>query len=191
MFGSDHSKRLIDLFAAQFTLEGSGFLYRRNQVGAGYLVSVAERDAFVAAHRREWRRIFWAAILGVVVVVGAMVALFEEPDKGVTIAATIVLIGLLTLLHLWAWRRPERVLARRVPSLPALDRGAARRKNLSQVTWGNLALGPVFALVLASRAWRDDGGVRGWSALWLVAAVGLMGMSAVQAWRKWRVERVG
>ncbi|NTS63792.1 hypothetical protein HRV97_01285 [Sphingomonas sp. HHU CXW] len=190
MFGSDHSKRLIDLFAAQFTPEGSGFLYRRNQVGAGYLVSVAERDAFVAAHRREWRRIFWAAILGVVVVVGAMVALFEEPHKGVTIAATIVLIGFLTLLHLWAWRRPERALALRVPSLPALDRGAARRKNLSQVTWGNLALSPVFALVLGSRAWGDDG-VHGWSALWLVAAVGLMGMSAVQAWRKWRVERVG
>ena len=31
----------------------------------------------------------------------------------------------------------------------------------------------------------------GWSALWLVAAVGLMVMSAVQAWRKWRAVRVG
>ena len=191
MIRDRHSERLVDLFAAQFTPEGSGYLYRRNQVGAGYFVGAAEHDMFIAAYQREWRRLFWAAILGVMVVVGAIVAVFDEPDEGVTIAATVGIIGSLILLHLRAWRRPERALARRLPSLPALDRAAARRKNLSQVTWGDLALVPVFALVLASRAWRDDAAVRGWSALWLVAGVGLMVMSAVQAWRKWRAVRVG
>jgi hypothetical protein len=191
VFENRHSERLVDLFAAQFTPEGSGYLYRRNQVGAGYLVGAAERDMFVAAYRREWRRLFWAAILSVMIVVGAIVAVFEEPDEGATIAAMVVLIGSLSLVHLRVWRGPERALARRVPSLPPLDRAAARHLKLSRVTWGNLALGPVFACVMASRAWRDESGVHGWRALWLVASVALLVMSAVQAWRKWRVEQVG
>ena len=134
---------------------------------------------------------FWGVVAGVIVLVGAMVALFDQPDGRVTIAGTMALGGFAVWLHLRSWRRPERELARRLPSFPALDRTAARREKLSRVTWGNLALGPVFAVVLASRAWGDGGGVQGWTALWIAAGVALVVVSAVQAWRKWRMERLG
>ncbi|WP_019516747.1 hypothetical protein [Sphingomonas sp. Mn802worker] len=189
MFG-DRSKQLSDMFAAQFTPHGSGFLYRRDHVGAGYMVTAAEREAFVAAYLRDWRRLFWGGIAGVIVLVGALVALFDEPAAGVTIAGTVSLIALLTLPYLRSWRRPERELARRMPSLPALDRHAARREKLARVTWGNLALAPMFALMLAMRGWRD-GGVHGWDALWIVAGVVLIVFCVVQAVRKWRSERTG
>lgn len=188
MFG-DRSKQLSEMFAAQFTPHGSGFLYRRDHVGAGYVVTAAERDAFVAAYRRDWQRLFWGAMVGVIVLVGALVALFDEPGAVVTIAGTVLFIALLVLVHLRSWRATERALARRMPIMPALDRQAARGEKLSRVTWGNLALGPVFAGVLAARAWRDDDEVHGWAALWIVAGVALAAMSAVQAWRKWRAER--
>lgn len=189
MFG-DRSKQLSEMFAAQFTPHGSGFLYRRDHVGAGYMVTAAERDAFVAAYGREWQRLFWGAIVGTGVLIGILVAVFDEPGAGVTITGTVSIIALLVLVHLRSWRAPERALARRLPSLPALDRQAARREKLARVTWGNLALAPVFALMLATRGWRD-GGVHGWDALWIVAGVVLIAFCAVQAVRKWRSERTG
>ena len=190
MFG-DRSKQLSDMFAAQFTPHSSGFLYRRNHVSAGYVVTGAERDAFVAAYRRDWRRLFWGAIAGVIVLIGVVIVLFDEPGAGVTIASTFSLIALLMLPHLRSWRRPERELARRMPTMPALDRQAARREKLSRIGWGNLALGPIFSLMVMSNAWDGDDGVHGWSAVWIVVGVALAALCAVQAWRKWRVERLG
>ena len=178
------------MFAEQFTPHGSGFLYRRDHTGAGYAISVAERDAFVAAYARAWRVCFWAITSGVVVLIGVTVVLFDEPSMVVTVSGTGALIALFTWLHLRSWRRPERELARRMPSLPALDRQAARREKLSRIGWGNLALVPIFAAMLAMRGWRD-GGVHGWDALWIVAGAALIVLCAVQAVRKWRVERAG
>lgn len=189
MFG-DRSRQLSDMFAAQFTPHGSGFLYRRDHVGAGYAVTAAERDAFVAAYGREWRWTLWGAVAACFVLAGVAIVAFDRPGPALVFAATLVLGALPAWRHRRSWRRPERALARRLPSRPALDRRAARREKLSRITWGNLALGPVFAAVLAARAWRDEGGVHGWAALWIVAGAALLAMSAVQAWRKWRAERL-
>jgi hypothetical protein len=128
---------------------GSSYLDRRNRIGAGCPVGAAECDMFVAVYRRDGRRHFRAAMLGVMVEVGAIVALFEDRTK--------------VRRSRQPWRRRARALAWRLSMLPALDRAAARRRNLSQVTWGDRALGPVFVLMPASRAWRGDA-VLGWSA---------------------------
>jgi hypothetical protein len=58
MFGDRHFDRVHQLFAEQFEPDGADFLYRKNMKSAPIRVSVAERDAFVAAFRRACRIAF-------------------------------------------------------------------------------------------------------------------------------------
>lgn len=152
-------------------------------------MSAAERDAFVTAFARGTRRLTWLTLGGVTVAVVGVIALFGEVGDTATIVVTTGLIASVLGGWLRLWRAPLRELERRQPSLPALGRTAARRLTMSRVTWGNLALIPLFAGMMVLRGLDEQDVLGGWRVGWIVAAGALLIGGAVQAWRKWHTER--
>jgi hypothetical protein len=181
---------VVGPFSDQFTPDGAGYVYRRSQKGAAYRVTAAERDAFVATFRRRIAFAMWLLVpLTVAVIIGLALLLPDAANTAVSWAAVAVIVAPLMAVVLFAWNAPARKLERRTPLGEPLSRSEARRVAFSHIGYGRLAtVVPVTALLL----WRvseDHDVVHGWGRLWLVAAAGMIGLAAVQALRKWRLER--
>ena len=193
MFGHDNFAKVRANFSRQFASHGSDLVYRKSQIGAPVRVSVAERDAFVAAFDRFLRVAYWSIILGTMLVLGggeAIMIASGSDSRSIDMevyggfAVVVLLFG---LAYRRAWNAPGRALERRPVMGDALSGEEARRQALAQLSYGQLAIGAaggVFAIAMLSIA--DNLSV-GWYRLWLVLLTALVGVIAVQALRKWRM----
>ena len=194
MFVDVHLARVKQAFAAQFTPDRDGHIYRRGQRGPGIRVTAAERDRFVENFDRGVIRLAWCLVLAATLLLGAL-ALFsiELPwplsghEEGV---AMILLIASFMLAWWWIRNAPVRALERRA----TIDQGVPgtdyRRAMLVAMPWSIPVIAALFQVALIVRVAvfePDPFGRQQWS-YYAVAAVGLTGM-AVIAWVKWRASR--
>lgn len=193
MFNSPHFDRAREPFADQFTPDSGAFLYRKSMKGAPIRVSEGERDDFVATFNRRTRYGIWAIIAPSLIMVGLIVWLIPHSDRAA--ADTAMWIGLIAILapfmaaYFWAWNAPARELERRPRQGAALSRDEVRQLMFSRMSYGQLALAPLAALLVV---W-DKSGVHdifhGWGIVRLIFAGLLIAGAGVQAFRKWRYER--
>ncbi len=185
-------------FAAQFDDEDGRLVFRANGSGPAIPVSAVERDSFVADYDRflsrwRWRMIMW--LVAGLVVAGAALFLLDLLDG----AALYIGIAAGTAPAMIIWLRaakrarsvPHYVLADRATVAPALAKDVARGKALRALPWPSLALLPAYAGFML---WRYDVWLSPFVSdhlFWTVLAAAMVVVCAVQAWRKWRVERGG
>ena len=191
---SASDQRLFDLFTAQFTPDGGGHIYRKWQKGAAIRISAAEYQGFVDTFRHDQRRLKWAMIAGVIVMMLILVgwAVVTHVDQH-SAGATIILYGIIgALVAVFAWistptfTSPARTLERRAPAGGALSREAFRRRYYTAMSWKKLfgQLGAMAALCVLLVAKYDI--LHGWGRLWLALLTLLPVSAALAVWRKWR-----
>ena len=194
MFVDVHLARVKQAFAAQFTPDRDGHIYRRGQRGPGIRVTAAERDGFVETFNRGIIRLAWSMVLAATLLLGSL-ALFSielpSPLSGREEAVAITLL-LASFMLAWWWIRnaPMRALDRRA----TIDQGVPgtdyRRAMLAEMPWSIPVIAALFQVALVVRVAffePDPFGRQQWS-YYAVAAVSLTGM-AVIAWLKWRTSR--
>jgi len=194
MFDRRHFDQMRDLFADQFEPDGADFLYRRSSKGAPIRVSAGERDAFLDAFGRQYRRAFWGFLIFVILAIFGMVALFPDaPNSGnplpEMIAGFIVLPAIILLGVHWMWNAPARALQHRQAVGFERSRDEMRAIKFAKITYRNLALATLgVPLLLLQVSGRFDV-LHGWGRLWLIVAAIAIVLIAIQIFRKWRFER--
>jgi hypothetical protein len=130
---------------------------------------------------------------GIFLPIGLLVLLV--PDVHSTRADVVVWIGLAAVmapflfLYYRAWNAPARQLERRPLAGEARNREEIRQLMFARMTYGQLGLAVVAALLLVWRTSADNDIFHGWGLLWPVFAGFLIVGAAIQAFRKWRHER--
>jgi hypothetical protein len=188
----DPKPSLLAAFTLQFEKTGSGWEFRRYGRGAAIPVSDAEHEAFVAAFIRRIRHLSWGLMGSVAILaLGMAIAAGIIPGPAPYAAAGVLGAGGF-ILFMIAWFQtfaaPSAALARRTPVAGALSKDEARERAFSRMSWGQLALVPFAAAVMTI----PGRGMNMWvgSGRWfLVAPAALLLLTAVQAFRKWRLER--
>lgn len=181
-------------FAERFEPLGDGYLFRDRPNRPGYALTAAERDRFVADFSR---RVGWmTAILFVVIMAicvggaGYAVANNVELSQGAIMVVVVMVLAISIAINMWFWAAPLRALQGRTPDVAALPKAAAGREQLRQLSWKRLVWYRVGAAVLCIwLGYTEDPTFSGWARLWLVGAAALLTFAAVQAFRKWQLER--
>jgi len=196
MFENQSLARQRETFAKQFAPDGDTFVYRRSQRGAGYRVTAAERDAFVAAYRRRQKsRYGWfigLLIVGICASVAVAVMLNIDPEGGPYtlgfIGALIVFVAVFLFAMMRDFTAPARELARRTPTAAALTTDERRHQTLSQLTWQRLGIA---ALTMLAVPWMGSRGhpFEGWNKVWVALAGAGLVFVAAQSFRKWRFDQ--
>ena len=194
MFVDVHLARVKQAFAAQFTPDRDGHIYRRGQRGPGIRVTAAERDRFVETFDRGVIRLAWSMVLAATLLLGSL-ALFsiELPwplsghEEGVAIA---LLLPSFMLAWWWIRNAPMRALDRRATIDQGVPGADYRRAMLAEMPWSIPVIAALFQVALIVRVAvfePDPFGPQQWS-YYAIAIVGLTGM-AVIALFKWRARR--
>lgn len=194
MFADVHLARVKQAFAAQFTPDRDGHIYRRGRRGPGIRVTAAERDRFVETFNRAVIRLAWTMVLAATLLLGSL-SLFsiELPwpmlghEEGVV---TLLLTASFMLAWWWIRNAPMRALDRRATIDQGLPGTVYRRAMLVAMPWSIPVIAALFQVALIVRVAlfeADPFGRQQWS-YYAVAAVGLAGM-AVISWLKWRAGR--
>lgn len=195
MWGNGNFERVYQTFADQFSPEGSGFVYRKSMKGAPIAVTMDERDAFIGQFRKHVRFTSWAMMIGFLLVLGLLVAVGAESESELYQIEMYAGIGVVCAIYMfmffWVWNAPSRALARRAVLGNALTKAEARKLALSRMTYGQLAGAVALALFLVWKASEGGDLMHGWGIASLVFAGGMTCLAAVQAFRKWRMERRG
>jgi hypothetical protein len=89
----------------------------------------------------------------------------------------------------WIWGAPARDLRGRAPVAAERSSEEMRQVRLARLTWGQLGLAALGALVLAIPTVRREELYPGWNHFAFRAAAVLFLLIAVQALRKWRFDR--
>jgi hypothetical protein len=180
-------------FAAQFERDGPGHLYRRDSKAAPVRVSDEERDAFIKSFDRLLLLDFILLVIGTVAVI--LWAAFETLSTGEAVSKTRMFLGLGVLmaafmgLYSWAWTAPARALSGRMAFGSALTKHEIERKSFERLPWINF---PIGGAMIVFGYYKVTGGhdfLSGTNLLWLILAIGGLGLMIVQAWRKWRFDR--
>ncbi len=194
MFADVHLARVKQAFAAQFTPDRDGHIYRHGQRGPGIRVTAAERDRFVETFDRGVIRLAWSMVLAATLLLGSLALFSIElpwPLSGHEEAvATMLLIASFMLAWWWIRNAPVRALDRRATIDQGVPGAAYRRAMLVAMPWSIPIIAALFQVALIVRIAvfePDPFGRQQWS-YYAVAAVGLTGM-AVIAWFKWRATR--
>jgi hypothetical protein len=193
MFGNSHFERVHQLFADQFEPDGAGFLYRKSMKDAPIRVTEEERNDFVSVFKRRLRYGAWSLVPTTLLLIGLPVVLGLDIDSPSTQAAAYVGLALIMApflaIYYWAWKAPARQLERRPSVGEARSRAEVRELMFAKITYGQLALAVISALLLVWKVSAENDVIHGWDVLWLVLAAALIFGVAVQAFRKWRHER--
>lgn len=195
MFGNPHFAHIRQMFADQFEQNGPDFLYRRSMKGPPIRVSSDERDHFVESFNRRLRYCGWSIVPATLLLIVALVMMMPDLDGPAGQAAIYVGIALILLPflagHRWAWNGPVRELSRRTPEGEALSRDEVKRLMLSKMTYSQLALAVLAAFALLWKISGKTDVLHGWGVVWPALAALLVVATAVQAFRKWRLEHSG
>lgn len=194
MFADVNLARVKQAFAAQFTPDRDGHIYRRGQRGPGIRVTAAERDRFVETFDRAVLRLAWSMVLATMLLLGAL-SLFaiELPwplsghEEGV--GATVLIVAFM-LAWWWIRNAPMRALDRRATIDQGISGAEHRRAMLVAMPWSLPVVAALFqiALIIRVALFEPDPFAREQWSYYAVAVVGLTGM-AVIAWFKWRASR--
>jgi hypothetical protein len=194
VFVDVHLARVKQAFAAQFTPDRDGHIYRRGQRGPGIRVTAAERDSFVETFDRGVIRLAWSMVLAATLLLGSLGLFSIElpwPLSGHEEAvATLLLIASFMLAWWWIRNAPVRALERRATIDQGVPGVAYRRAMLVAMPWSITVVAALFQVALVVRVAcfeRDPFGRQQWS-YYAVAAVGLAGMALI-AWFKWWASR--
>ena len=187
------SQIMKDGFAGRFEPLGDGYLFRSRPDAPGYTLTAAERDRFVAdfSRRVAWMMgILFVAIMAICFGgAGYAVANDIELSQWAIMGVVVVVMGVSIAINMWFWGAPHRALQGRTPDVPALPRAAVGSEQLRKLGWNQLALCVGVAVLCVWEGYKQDPAFEGWSRLWLAGAALLVGVAAVQAFRKWRLER--
>lgn len=185
--------RISAPFALQFAPDGDGFVYRKSLKGAPVRVTAAERDGFVAGFRRWMRYAFVAMTAGFLGVVVLLVAAGPDPDSPVASlwmgGGIAVVVAVFAGAVFRAWAAPARSLAGRPVLGAPRSADEMRRINLASISYGRLGFAVVIAFAVMGSGVLTGDLLHGWGRLQLALGVALLGLPAVQAFRKWREER--
>jgi len=192
MFGNGSSDLARQMFADQFEPDGDDFLYRKSLKGAPIRVSASERDRYVATFNRHMKYRFWGIGGGMAVVCTAAIFIAVQTGTKVWDAAIYAGVGLIGVAfmadYFWAWNLPARELRLRPTVGDARSRAQMRQLLLARMTYGQIAGGAGFAVFLLARLWIQKDMLSGWNILWAVLAVFMLAATAIQAFRKWRLD---
>lgn len=190
MFGNSHLARVQQIFADQFTSDAKGYVYRKGQIGEPFRVSDAERDAFIASFNKRIRYSFWSILPATIILILGLAWLI--PDSDTMEANVAIWIGLCAILlpflavYLWSWNAPVRELQGRSPEGAALTKHQSRALALSKISYGQLVLAAALGVGLVWKHSFETDVFHGWGVIWLFMGGGLVLLSAVQIFRKWR-----
>lgn len=192
--------RTYSIFEDQFDPKGSGYLYRKSGKGPGYVVTKAEREAFVS--RFKWS-IRGAAVLMLITMSLSIAVLALQPklmDSGsldakvtaVSIAFVALLLVPFILIYRYAMQYPNNALLGRFPVSPALSKEEVKRKFYNKLSYRQLAIVPFITLIwLAPGRGRHEwlNPMHGTARLWWLAFAAFAGLAGIQAYRKWSFEK--
>lgn len=188
--------RTYTFFEDQFEPKDDGFLYRKSGKGPAYLVSKAERDAFVSRFKWSMRS---AAAAMVLVMVGSIAVLMLRSDQASDAAMTAVTICSVALalipwflIYRYAMHFPGNSILGRMPVSPALSSEEVKRKIFRKLSYKQLALLPLISLVWLApgrghHEWLNP--MHGTARLWWLAFASIAGLAGIQAYRKWSFEK--
>jgi hypothetical protein len=190
MFGNTHLDRLRQAFADQFSDDGRGFIYRKDQKGVPVCVSELERDGFVATFDKRISYALWPIVPATLSLILLLVWLTPDSDSpaaqiGMWGGIAAILLPSLAIIY-WAWGAPSRELECRLPEGPALPKEEARALALFKITYGQLALAAFMGTGLVWKMSTKTHLFHGTGLLWLVLGASLVVVAGVQALRKWR-----
>jgi hypothetical protein len=180
-------------FEAQFEANGdSGYLYRQNQKGEPIPVTAEERGQFIRQFSRRIGMIMAGLVLGLLVFWGLLIwrtiANGQDLPRMVMNAGTVVIAAVAVALMYWVRSAPARALEGRASIGRERSREEMRAIFFRRVSYGQLAgAGGAGIIIVATRAANENLFV-GWHRAWLLLGAGLVLLSAVQAFRKWRFE---
>ncbi len=184
--------RLIDAFAARFEGEGRDVVFRANLKAAPVRVTQAERDEEIARYRRAMRWMMLACVVSALGAISALVTVniaYDVEEQSWEIWAVVLALTAGLLAATWYnHRAPDRRFADRLPIAAGLRQDEVRRRKFGQISWSNLAMAPLGALVMLIPRNNEELWGNWWN-IKLGAATLLMAAVAVQAYRKWRFER--
>jgi hypothetical protein len=181
------------MFADQFEADGKGgYLYRKSLRGPAIRVSTAERDAFidqfVRSHRFLQRALAASVLVAILVLVSASQWLGRNLTDSAIFPLTCAAVGIFLLVWHRIWNAPAAALEWRTPVSRALSRAEARQLVVRRTSWLHLGLCALlvpFSILHAMSA-RDPFAHWLWIAFATLMIVGL----PLQAFRKWRVDRI-
>jgi hypothetical protein len=180
-------------FAAQFEKDGDGFIYRYSQKGPAIRVSPAERDAFLKQFNRSVWLIIGVILATMLVMIGGLTFYVErlgrEPPQIVIYLSVAAILAASLPISYRGWGAPARALKARTPVAQARSSEEYRRLYLGKLSYGQLAFVALFGCVVPFLASRRFDVFSGWNRVWFVSGGGLVILCAVQAARKWRIER--
>ena len=190
MFGNSKFDRVRQIFADQFTSDAHGYIYRKSQKGAQFRVSEAERDDFIAAFNRRIRYSTWSIFPATIILILLLAWLTPESDSSEANVAIWIGVGAILLpflvFYYWSWNAPARELQGRTPESAALTKSEARALTFSKITHGQLGLAAAMGIGLVWMQSLETDVLHGWGMIWLLMGGGLVLLSAVQVFRKWR-----
>jgi len=174
-------------FAGQFEPHGQDFLYRKSFKGAPILVNAAERDRFVNAYNKAQKITVFYGVA--VLIIGVIVMMMLYPsNRSAPVWADIVPVGLagvvIFAMTFWNWNAPARALRGRGTMGEAKTAAEARREALARTSYRQFALAAGIGAFLLFQV-----GLSGWNRFWLAWAALLIVGAALQAYRKWRLDR--
>ena len=184
-------------FAAQFTAEGSAFIYRKNQTGAPIPVSQSERDTFVATFDRRMRYFGWSILPGVLAVTALTLILTLELRHSpsaiyshlAAYSPIAVYLVICFAIRNWFWNAPARELEHRTPVGSPLTREEAKKLTYSKVSISGLAASAIMAVLITLKVSLRTDVLHGWGRLQLVAAALIIATAGFGVFQKWRVDQ--
>jgi hypothetical protein len=175
MFNNRHFDRVRQAFADQFEPDGAGFLYRKSMKAAPIRVTETERDNFLTTFNRRLRYANWAIVFGTVFLIGLLALLVRDVDSTAgqlgLWAGLGLILGFFLLIYSWAWGGPARDLERRPVVGLARTREELQQIKFAKITYKQLALAPVIAVLLLFKVSAKNDVLHGWGMLWLIFAV--------------------
>lgn len=184
-----------EAFASQFKDELNGIVYRKHGIGEGVVVSSEERDKFVENFNKYLSKIRWHLIGCVCVsivlpfVIGGLFSL-RANNLGI-LFWTFMAVGILWFVRSnhRAFGAPAVALADRQPSGATVTKTEAQRDVLKKLDWSTFALGPAIAMLISYRMEVFDAPFALDRIFWTIMSVGILLLFAVQAVRKWTIEK--
>jgi len=189
---TDRWSSVRNSFADQFEKSGSDFIYRKSQKGEAFRVTASERDRFLDEFSGNLRRATWFIYVSVLLALGLAVVMATEAGKDstapITMGALLIAMVPYLLYFRWAWAAPARELSGRIPIAGKRSSDEVRRIRLGHLRYSQLAVGALGGLAFPFAISRGDP-FSGWNQVSWVGGAALVTLCAVQAFRKWQVEK--